>query len=692
MEPAGRGWFLDLLPDSREFVAPPLDELSDERAAEVLREVFGHQGFRGLQLEVVRRVLQGTSTLAILPTGWGKSLCYQMPALLLGGTTLVVSPLLALMQDQLQRLPPQLPAGMLWGGQSKQEALQVLGDLRAGRLRLLYVAPERLHSWPLLQALQPIMPLSAVCIDEAHCVAEWGHNFRSAYFRLGHLLKQKVQARCVLALTATATRATEAEVATALDIQPENRLRDSNMRDNLRLSVVHHNGGTANGGAKRALLALLREGALREAASVIVYCTFQSQADEVARFLYTSGVSAVSYHARKHMKERDRILTAFCAGRMRVVVATVAFGMGVDAQGVRGVVHMSLPRSLEEYVQQVGRAGRDGCEAACTAFLDDGDFLRLRSLAHADGTDQPNVHSFLEAVFAKPASADGGEQALPWYGTLAISKCAAELDMKEETMETLLSYLEAHDGQLVHMLPSTGVTIQVSFYDKPAEEYADGQPIIAALLRICPKHRRGCYTVATADLMNALGAPMSQVRAVPQALMQLSEELAGRHAAVGRQQLERLDTCYCALAAAARQLDTRGCVLSTAAQQEGAAAQEQSLRGAVSSYFDQSLPEPAMPPVSCLGLAWMGSGVWHGLQQICLMRIAIRANETRLVVLDLQGVNLTARAVTRILHGIASPAYPSDQWHKCGFWQRFTNLDFAEIMQLALTILEAPSS
>ncbi|KAK9847024.1 hypothetical protein WJX84_010498 [Apatococcus fuscideae] len=282
-------------------------------------KVMGFGEFRGRQLEVIRRILAGRSTLAVLPTGAGKSLTYQLPAAALGGTVLVISPLLALMRDQLSHLPPQLPAAMLWGGQSKEEARFILQSLSEGKLRIIYVAPERLQSRPLLEALAPLLPLPLICIDEAHCLAEWGHNFRSAYFRLGLLLRQQIPSRAILALTATATSATQVAIADALAIPPDGIIQDTSLRPNLRMRVSR--------------------------------CE-ATQADQAARFLAAQGISALSYHAQKPHQEREAIQARFCQGKVRVVTATVAFGMGLDAPGVGGVVHLTLPRSLEEYVQQ----------------------------------------------------------------------------------------------------------------------------------------------------------------------------------------------------------------------------------------------------------------------------------------------------------------------------------------------------
>ncbi|KAK9804407.1 hypothetical protein WJX72_011416 [[Myrmecia] bisecta] len=597
------------------------------------------------ELQVVRNVLQGHSTLAILPTGAGKSLCYQLPALVLGGTVL------------------------------------------EGKLRILYVAPERLHSSLLQDALAPLLPLPLVCVDEAHCVAEWGHNFRSAYFRLGHMLRERVACRAVLALTATATRATEAAIADVLNIRLEHVVREASMRENLRLSVVHKNGGTATGAFKRMLLALLKDGALRTAPSVIVYCIFQAQTDEVAAFLFSHGIAAVSYHAGQTMQAREQSQDAFCRGRVQVVVATVAFGMGLDASCVRAVVHLSLPRSLEDYVQQVGRAGRDGEEACCYLFLDDADFLRLRSLSHSDGVEVHSVCALLEAVFPPrpdpPQQGDG-----PAYGLVPVKEMCRQADMKQEVMETLLSYLEADNEPYVNVLPTVGKSISVAFYKHTPEQLALNHSIVEMLLAACPHARRGCYTVATAKFANQAGAPptevlrqlqqlavqeelrfevhklqglMFEVLRRPEDLEALARQLAQRHHLASKAQADRLDTVYRVMAAAAKE----PC---------GRQNHEQTLRAFIEDYFERT----DVP--SSLG----NQPSVHGLP--VRAQDAFLARDIRALLMfgrSKPGLSLSGRAVARIMHGLASPAFPAEEWSKCGFWARYADMDFEAISRQA---------
>lgn len=469
--------------------ASALLDPTDQALTDILRRAFGHEAFRPGQLEVIRRVVRGGSTLALLPTGAGKSLTYQLPALLFPGLTLVVSPLLALMADQLRGLPPALPGAALRSDQSQTHLFAVLDEMRAGKLKVLFVSPERLLNERFLNDLR-IVPggVSLAVVDEAHCVSEWSHNFRPAYHRLGRVLRSRLRVRGpVLALTATATKRTETSLRSTLDIPEEGAFRDDAIRANLTLSAMR-----VPASAREATLKhLLQREPMRGVGSAIVYVAFQNQAETVAAYLQTNGVNAKAYHAGQEPKDRQRTQAQFFAGSVRVVVATVAFGMGLDKADVRAVINYSLPRSPEAYIQQAGRAGRDGLPARCVSFVDADDFTRLRSLSFSDGVDRAAVHKLLETVFlgrdrkarsalaalapggggaGEPRDAEGGpekfgrdsnpnanenrdsgnEVAEPAaVGALIVQQLEREMDMRGEVIETVLSCLELWDARVV---------------------------------------------------------------------------------------------------------------------------------------------------------------------------------------------------------------------------------------------------
>ena len=335
---------------------------------DVLRRVFGYQAFRGLQAAAIERVMAGGDAMVLMPTGGGKSLCYQVPALCLEGTAVVVSPLIALMDDQVAALRQLgVAAGALHSEVDPVEAQQVGADLDNGRLDLVYMSPERLLMSGTLERLRR-RRVALIAVDEAHCVSAWGHEFRPEYRGLAQLA-ERFPGVPRMALTATADGRTRTDILQALHLGRAEVFTASFHRDNLHLAAQAKAGETAE------LLAMLRG---REGQAGIVYCGSRAKTERVAQRLRERGLQAVAFHAGLSAVEKKVALARFRGGEPVVVVATVAFGMGIDRPDVRFVVHLDMPGSPEAFYQQIGRAGRDG-ERADTLLLYGGeDIARAR--------------------------------------------------------------------------------------------------------------------------------------------------------------------------------------------------------------------------------------------------------------------------------------------------------------------------
>jgi ATP-dependent DNA helicase RecQ len=325
----------------------------------VLRDVFGHAGFRPGQREIVKAVLAGRDCIGVMPTGAGKSLTYQIPARLLGGTTLVVSPLIALMKDQVDAMARVgLRATFLNSTLSPEERRERVRALRRGELEILYAAPEGLEA-SVGGALEGVR-LSLIAVDEAHCISHWGHDFRPAYRNLSGL-RARFGAP-VLALTATATPEVVHDIAGQLGMTRPLLVRGSFLRRNLHLHAVKKGKGPSVG---EAVVRFVRA---RRGESGIVYALSRRAVEDTADALRRAGVRAAAYHAGLEAETRAKVQDAFQAGAVDVVVATVAFGMGIDKPDIRFVVHRDLPRSVEAWYQEIGRAGRDGAPSTCVLF------------------------------------------------------------------------------------------------------------------------------------------------------------------------------------------------------------------------------------------------------------------------------------------------------------------------------------
>ncbi len=327
--------------------------LADARS--LLSRVWGHGDFRGLQSQVVAEVLAGRDVLAVLPTGGGKSVCYQIPAILRPGLGLVVSPLIALMTDQVEALKQQgVAAARLDSGVSLDERSAIWAAARSGDLDLLYVSPEGLAAGAMMDRLAEL-PLSLIAIDEAHCVSQWGHDFRPDYRSLG-LLAERFPHVPRIAVTATADARTRDDILRSLRLEGARVFVDSFARPNLQLSAERKE-SASRARTDARVIELVRE---RRGKSGVVYCGSRDGCERVAQALRDAGTNAIAYHAGMDTKERDRRLERFLAEDGAVMVATIAFGMGVDKADVRFVIHADPPGSLEAYWQEIGRGGRDG--------------------------------------------------------------------------------------------------------------------------------------------------------------------------------------------------------------------------------------------------------------------------------------------------------------------------------------------
>ncbi len=336
-----------------------------------LKKYFGFSQFKGLQEQVIRSLLNKENTFVIMPTGGGKSLCYQLPALILDGTAIVVSPLIALMKNQVDAIRSLSSdngvAHVLNSSLTKTEIAQVKKDITSGVTKLLYVAPESLTKEEYVQFLQQV-PLSFVAIDEAHCISEWGHDFRPEYRNLRHIIKQLGQVP-VIGLTATATPKVQEDILKNLDMSDAVAYKASFNRPNLFYEVR-----TKTKNIESDIIRFIRQ---HKGKSGIIYCLSRKKVESIAEVLQVNGISAVPYHAGLDAKTRAKHQDMFLMEDVDVVVATIAFGMGIDKPDVRYVIHHDIPKSLESYYQETGRAGRDGGEGHCLAYYSYKDVEKL---------------------------------------------------------------------------------------------------------------------------------------------------------------------------------------------------------------------------------------------------------------------------------------------------------------------------
>lgn len=393
-----------------------ISESVEQRLKQNLKEIFGFDNFRGEQEKIIKSVISGKNTFVIMPTGAGKSLCYQLPATVLEGTAIVISPLIALMKNQVDQLTAYgINAQFLNSTLNKSEMNRVKNDVISGVCKLLYIAPESLTKEDNLEFLKKAK-ISFVAVDEAHCISEWGHDFRPEYRKIKDIIENIDTALPIVALTATATPKVQLDIKKSLNMDDSVIFKTSFNRANLYYEV------RPKQNAKKQLIKFVSQ---NRGKSGIVYCLSRKKVEEIAELLNVNGFKALPYHAGLDPEVRMKNQDAFLNENCDIVVATIAFGMGIDKPDVRFVVHYDAPKSLEGYYQETGRAGRDGIDGTCLMFYALDDITKLEKFnKDKNVTERDNAKALLmEMVAYSSLGVCRRRQLLSYFGEQMEKDC-----------------------------------------------------------------------------------------------------------------------------------------------------------------------------------------------------------------------------------------------------------------------------
>nr|XP_037283261.1 ATP-dependent DNA helicase Q4-like [Rhipicephalus microplus] len=713
------------LPDTPEFVFEALHKM-------------GFSEFRPGQEATIKRILCGLSTLLVSSTGSGKSLCYQLPAYLYAQKskciTLVVSPLISLMEDQVARLAPCLKASFLHSAMPLAQKEKVLAQIREGSIHFLLVSPESLVEGSSI--VHQLPSVAFACIDEAHCLSEWSHNFRPSYLQLYKVLTMQLKVRCILALTATATRSTCLSIAEHLQIDNMSAgvIGTPSVPENLILSV------SEDKYRDEALIELLKGNRFGSCESVIIYCTRREETERLASLIRTSlqhvekqtdrensskaakgrrsylAWDAEAYHAGMTPFRRRSVQKKFMTGKLRVVVATVAFGMGIDKADIRAIIHYNMPKSFENYVQEAGRAGRDGLTSHCHLFLEpeNKDQNELKRHIYANSVDRHVIRKLLKKVFAplvKRRKTEDNTAAMlnqnsMYEIAIPIEATVEELDLKEENILTLLCFLEFHPRKVVRVLNKVYATCTIKCYGGPQQlrsvasknaavaaavalqEKCDQQPVntlsfpvvdVAAymgwdsklvkrdlktleydntVLHATGYSRKSGVIVEFSDLAFHLNVSAALTEEDCDHLLDYLYERVRKQEKLDIARLKKVQEAF----------QSASCEVCTECAETASIEKSNSLKKLIQDYFDEKLAldhDDEEPPQT----------------ERCLNQLR---QEIRNLVMQHRDHSFNGRAVARIFHGIGSPCFPAQVWGRVRrFWRGFLDVDFNTIVNIA---------
>ncbi|XP_078483464.1 ATP-dependent DNA helicase Q4 [Ciona intestinalis] len=725
------------------------DSFNEDEVYSVLKK-FGFSEFRTGQLQAMKRILLGKPTLLVLSTGSGKSLCYQLPAYMYAmkrsSITLVISPLVSLMDDQVHGLPKFLRATRLHSGMTKEQREKSMVEIQNGNVDILLVSPEALTSWagmsPYYSPLAKLPPISFVCVDECHCLSEWSHSFRPSYLRVCKVLKDQLGIKCLVGLTATSTRSTCISVAKQLGITDPRHgmILSMSLPKNLSLSI------SKDRYKDEALEMLLNGDRFRKLDSVIIYCTRRDEVARVSSYLRTRmqrepteaeaepeeqivegnskkrkrsakpksskkrafTIEADCYHAGMSAAQRRSVQKRFMSGKLRIVVATVAFGMGIDKHDVRAVIHYNMPRSFERYVQEVGRAGRDRLPAECHLFLDaeGGDLSELSRHTYGKGVDRFMVKKLVRCVFPSCKCAASNKECIGHYAAIPIDAIIQELDITREGVETLLCYLEL-DGLVNVFLPTetkcrihcyggipqmqktilkcSAVAIAVKMKDK---DELSGNEVEFALDKVANelcldivnlkrnlrqlewdttlseepgKRGKSGISVEFSDLSFLIHTKQSTSNEL---LDEVTASLHTRIMSQEKKEIAQLKTCFNAMQKFC--FPNAGCCMD-----DFTSPRSEQLKEVIDAYFQEEENSKSNDQTEPLQ-----SSDEEDIRSSVRQFLYVHGGDL--------GDKVTGRAIARIFHGIDSPCYPARNWGPARrFWRSKLNYDFNSVLKLA---------